>query len=143
MAPLPSSISPAAVPPPVPVATHPNRGALKPPTPQRPPSDPNRLAPEDAYYAHSPPRLRPLVEDRVAGPGVINNSSAAANAAVAALRPAAAALRPPPAIPVLGKKKRDKERGRSASRRRKGAHVWKKLLWVKQSCMFAFVFCFS
>ena len=118
---------PSPVPPPVPVETHPNRGALKPPL-NRLLSDPSRLAPEDAYktYAPSPPRLRPLTEI---------NGSAAASAAAAALRPAVASLRAPPAIPPvaarLAQEKLERKR-RSASRKRRLPHVWKKLLWIKQ-----------
>ena len=119
--------TPSPVPPPVPVETHPNRGALKPPL-NRLLSDPNRLAPEDAYktYGPSPPRLRPLTEI---------NGSAAATAAAAALRPAVASLRAPPAIPPvaarLAQEKLERKR-RSASRKRRLPHVWKKLLWIKQ-----------
>lgn len=119
--------NPSPVPPPVPVETHPNRGALKPPL-NRLLSDPNRLAPEDAYktYGPSPPRLRPLTEI---------NGSAAATAAAAALRPAVASLRAPPAIPPvaarLAQEKLERKR-RSASRKRRQPHVWKKLLWIKQ-----------
>jgi phosphatidylinositol N-acetylglucosaminyltransferase subunit C len=119
--------TPSPVPPPVPVETHPNRGALKPPL-NRLLSDPNRLAPEDAYktYGPSPPRLRPLTAI---------NGSAAATAAAAALRPAVASLRAPPAIPPvaarLAQEKLERKR-RSASRKRRLPHVWKKLLWIKQ-----------
>lgn len=116
--------APSPVPPPVPVETHPNRGAFKQPKQPPPPpaSDTARLAPEDAYRAFSPPRLKPLSEI---------NGSAAAAAAAAALRPAVASLRAPPAIPPVAARLAE-ERRRSASRRRKQPRVWKKLLWVKQ-----------
>lgn len=81
-------------------------------------SDPNHLAPEDAFYAHSPPRRR-----REAVPG----SNSLANGADGALLSARTVSA------TRSRRTREKERGRSASRRRKG--VWKKLLWVKQSCM--------
>lgn len=126
MAPSPASVVPSPVPPPVPVATHPNRGALKPPTP----ATSNHLSPEDAYYATLPPRLRPLSENK---PGVHSlNGPAAANAAAAALRPAVASLRQPPAIPLQAQVEQEKKKRRSATRRRQ-AKAWKKLLWVKQT----------
>lgn len=116
--------TPSPVPPPVPVATHPIRGAFK-TTPHRPIPEPNRLAPQDAFYAQSPPRLRPLTEIKP----VALNASAAANAAAAALRPAVASLRPPPAIPTIAQQEKKKR----SLRRRRGPPVWKKLLWVKQA----------
>ena len=123
MAPLPSSPTPSPIPPPVPVATHPNRGAFKPPG-----NDPSRLAPNDAYY--SPPRLRPLTENKPVG--ILNsNGSAAASAAAAALRPAVASLRPPPAIPIAARIELDRKKARSISRKRRAPTQWKKLLWVK------------
>ena len=95
MAPLPPS------PPPIPVETHPNRasGQLVAPYQQRELPDPNRLAPEDAYYVPSPLTTTVDLPDS----------------------------RPKEVRKIRG------EYGRR--RRRKGA--WKKLLWVKQSCMFA------
>ena len=132
MAPLPSSPTPSPIPPPVPVATHPNRGAFKLPTTA---TDPSRLAPEDAYY--SPPRLRPLTENKpvsILSP----NGSAAASAAAAALRPAVASLRPPPAIPIAARIELDRKKARSISRKRRGPTQWKKLLWVKnKGCRFS------
>ena len=73
-------------------------------------SDPNRLAPEDAFYANSPPRQqREEVYSRSISSKInIGNESAR--------------FRP------------NKDRGRSRSRRGKGG--WKKLLWVKQDCMY-------
>ncbi|KAI9841308.1 MAG: hypothetical protein M1837_000794 [Sclerophora amabilis] len=73
-------------------------------------SDPNRLAPEDAFVANSPPR-RPF------GSGSTNGTTASLKNL-------------PSRIGQGSRKKREKERDRSSSRRR-GA--WKKLLWVKQS----------
>jgi phosphatidylinositol glycan class C protein len=73
---------------------------------KKPPiSDPSRLAPEDAFQ--SPPRGR-----RAPSPLGLGAKGAAGRGGEA-------------------RRKRNKERGRSSSRRRKG--VWKKLLWVKQS----------
>lgn len=120
-----SPVTPSPVPPPVPVATHPNRGAFRPPT-----STKNLLSPEDAYYTGSPPRLRPLTDNKSGFQSL--NGSAAANAATAALRPAVASLRPPPAIPLQARIEQEKKKRRSASRRRQ-AKAWKKLLWVKQT----------
>lgn len=118
----PLAHSPAAIPPPVPVETHPNRAGLKPPPPRRVLTDPNRLAPEDAYYAHSPPRFRPLVT---------NN-----HAANLRLPAAVAALRPPPAVPGAEPRRAKEARRRLGSSRRRQKGAWKKLLWVKQSCTF-------
>jgi len=73
------------------------------------PSDPSRLAPEDA---HSPPR-----RERGGSPlGLGANGSVIAGTEVKRSR------------------KRNGSRGRSGSRRRNRG--WKKLLWVKQSCTF-------
>ncbi|EXJ85598.1 hypothetical protein A1O1_05964 [Capronia coronata CBS 617.96] len=112
--------APSAIPPPIPVETHPNRA--KPQGNRAAAPDPNHLAPEDAYRSFSPPRLRPVPEI---------HGSAAASAAAAALRPAVASLRAPPAIPPVAARLAE-ERRRAASRRRKQPHVWKKLLWIKQ-----------
>jgi phosphatidylinositol N-acetylglucosaminyltransferase subunit C len=137
----PPSPPPAPIPPPVPVETHPNRAGLKPPPPYRSPPDPNRLAPEDAYFAHSPPRFRPHFAAN------INNHNHAATLRLLngnVPTPAAvAALRKPPAVPVPGpeqvKAAEEARRDRGTSRRRKQKKgVWKKLLWVKQSCKEAF-----
>lgn len=85
----------------------------RPPLEHRPFTDPNRLAPEDAFFAHSPPRRREEPHRRPTP-----TTSAADHHT----------FRGP-----SGRRHIDKERGRSGSRRRKGE--WKKLLWVKQSCM--------
>ena len=84
----------------------------KPPIPYRPFSDPNRLAPEDAFYAHSPPK-RQLPLDRYS---TLDSVSGVTDGL---------------AIRSLGsiRHRRGKDRGRSGSRRGKG--VWKKLLWAK------------
>ncbi len=125
------------VPPPVPVETHPNRGALKRPSPGRTPSEPGFLAPKDAYKTYSPPRLRPLTELKSGGVTSLNgtlHTSHAASAAAAALRPAVASLRPPPAIPSSARLEQDKKR-KSASRKGQQPRGWKKLLWIHQPCM--------
>jgi phosphatidylinositol N-acetylglucosaminyltransferase subunit C len=133
--PPPAVPAPSPVPPPVPVETHPNRVAFKPAI-HRTTSDPNRLAPEDAYKTYSPPRLRPLTESEPLGFSDFHGS-AAASAAAAALRPAVASLRPPPAIPVAARLEQDRKR-RSASRKRRQPKEWKKLLWVKHpTCVHA------
>lgn len=83
------------------------------PLEHRPFTDPNRLAPEDAFFAHTPPRRReelyrrPTATVSAVDHTIIRGSSS--------------------------QRRIEKERGRSGSRRRKGE--WKKLLWVKQSCM--------
>jgi phosphatidylinositol glycan class C protein len=85
----------------------------KPPVPQRPFSDPNHLAPEDAFYAHSSPRRQRQIDDFLS----LNDDTVTADSlGVKATR--------------LARRRRGKDRGRSGSRR--GKNVWKKLLWVKQ-----------
>ena len=76
--------------------------------PPSPFNDPSRLAPEDAWSAHSPPRRQ---RDAETYTRPINGTADAE------------------ALNSLSRKRRDKDRGRSGSRRGKG--VWKKLLWVK------------
>lgn len=124
----------APVPPPVPVETHPNRAGIKSRPVRYLSPDPSRLAPEDAYFT-SPPRLRPgnvAAGARRDGGSTTSETAQLLNRSVAT--PAAvAALRIPPAVPGLESnpvKDRRRDRGR---RKRKGQ--WKKLLWVKQSCM--------
>jgi phosphatidylinositol glycan class C protein len=118
--------SPAPVPPPVPVETHPYRASgLKPPPENRVLPDPTRLAPEDAYYSPSLLRTRPGSSnyEEPIRPLSANTPTAAS----------VAALRPPPAVPGAATRKENRKlRGTGVRRRRKGA--WKKLLWVKQSC---------
>ncbi|KAL2794359.1 phosphatidylinositol N-acetylglucosaminyltransferase-domain-containing protein [Aspergillus keveii] len=117
--------SPAPVPPPVPVETHPYRaGGLKPPPENRVLPDPTRLAPEDAYYSPSLLRTRPGSSNYEEPIRLLS-----ANTPTAA---SVAALRPPPAVPAVATRKENRKlRGTGVRRRRKGA--WKKLLWVKQS----------
>ena len=131
-----SSTTPSLVPPPVPVETHPNRGALKRPESTRLESGSDFLASKDVYKTYSPPRLRPLSEVKsidVTGLNGTLHSSQAASAAAAALRPAIASLRPPPAIPCSARYEQDKKR-RAASQKRRQPIGWKKLLWIRQPC---------
>ncbi|KAL8790341.1 MAG: hypothetical protein Q9213_000693 [Squamulea squamosa] len=95
---------------------YPNRHAL----PSKPYSDSSRLAPEDAFLAHSPPHIHAEAqsEPRLA---YENTSASFSN--------------------VNGRRKREKERGRSGSRRGKGE--WKKLLWVKQPKCTILLICFA
>ncbi len=80
-----------------------------------PSTDPGYLAPEDAFNAHSTRRLRDKeTHGRVNGGYTAADSTSARSGGKI-------------------RRRRDKERGRSGSRRNSG--VWKKLLWVKQSCM--------
>ena len=97
--------------PPSPVV--PNHTKVPPAIPHRPFSDPSRLAPEDAFHAHTLPRRQ--LETNGSIDSSITNGSLSDVRAIGDER-----------------RKREKERGRSRSRKRKG--VWKKLLWVKQSC---------
>ncbi|KAL8943568.1 MAG: hypothetical protein Q9211_000949 [Gyalolechia sp. 1 TL-2023] len=80
-----------------------------PPLPPKPFTDPSRLAPEDAFLAQSPLQL----------PRDFRTYTKPINSTVDL-----------PSTLASGRKRRDKDRGRSSSRRGKG--VWKKLLWVKQ-----------
>jgi phosphatidylinositol N-acetylglucosaminyltransferase subunit C len=127
MASLPTN--PLPIPPPVPVETHPNRaGGLKPPLQPRVPLDPTRLTPEHAYYAHVPFRLRAQPENLTAHLRPLSS--------VVATPAAVAALRPPPAVPGAEPKGSESRKVSGSSRRKKRKGQWKKLLWVKQSCMY-------
>ncbi|KAJ5111060.1 hypothetical protein N7532_001595 [Penicillium argentinense] len=117
---LPTSHS--TIPPPIPVETHPNRspspGSQAPEQDRIP--DPNRLAPEDAYFAPSLSRARSAPANYDDTLGSLNGE---------------ATLRPPRGVLGADPNRKDVRKlgagpgvGR---RRRKGA--WKKLLWVKQS----------
>ena len=110
----PPSLDP--FPPPIPVDTHPNRTTgSKPPELERSLPDPNRLAPEDAYFAPSLSRARSAASNYEENLRSLNGDGSAHIGSTAALRK------------KLG--------GPGRRRKRKGA--WKKLLWVKQSCMSA------
>lgn len=102
-----------------PTSTHKHSSSLSNPRAKHH-SDPNRLAPEDAFYAHSPPRRQ--------RPFVANGASTGLDSAVVKDTLHGALLR---GVNGTTHGRREKDRGRSGSRRRKGQ--WKKLLWVKQS----------
>ncbi|KAJ5530604.1 hypothetical protein N7527_003997 [Penicillium freii] len=105
----PPSLDP--FPPPIPVDTHPNRApGSKSPELERSLPDPNRLAPEDAYFAPSLSRGRSAPSNYEENLRSMNGESSA-HIGSAALR---------------------KKLG-GAGRRRKRKSAWKKLLWVKQS----------
>lgn len=116
--------SPSSVPPPVPVETHPNRACGS--KQQRALPDPNRLAPEDAYYGSSPTRSRTAPDDY--------DESLEPLSGDVPTPAAVAALRPLPAVPSADPNHKDARKVRGAGRRRKRKGAWKKLLWVKQSC---------
>lgn len=121
MEPPHSSIAPFASP----LPADPNTARDQPPEADRMP-DPNRLAPEDAYFATSLSRARsaPLVYDESLHLG---NGDAVGS------------LRAPRGVLGNAGRKDGRKLGSSGGRqRRKGA--WKKLLWVKQSCMKSFEF---
>lgn len=123
MTPSSSSLSP--IPPPIPVDTHPNRApGSRPPEQDRIP-DPDRLAPEDAYFAPSLSRVRSAPANYEESLRSLNGDGSG----VATLRPPRGTL----GVDVTRKDGR-KLGAAGPRRRRKGA--WKKLLWVKQSCMF-------
>lgn len=110
----PPSLDP--FPPPIPVDTHPSRApGSKSPELERSLPDPNRLAPEDAYFAPSLSRGRSAPSNYEENLRSMNGESSAHIGSAAALR---------------------KKLG-GAGRRRKRKSAWKKLLWVKQSCMSA------
>lgn len=102
---------------PVPQNIH-HANLSKPPIPHRP-SDPNRLAPEDAFYTQSPQRQR--YTDQYLSLDGASTSTDGISARHG----------------LSTRRKLGQDRGRSRSRRGKG--VWKKLLWVKQKdCMLLF-----
>ena len=122
--------SPPSVSPPFPVEakTHHPESPGEQQQQQRPFPDPNRLAPEDAYYA---PSLKARAATATANyDGSLRTLKGnQSTTAVAALRL--------PNADTGGLKVRGTSRRR---RQRKGA--WKKLLWVKQSCMDTCLFFF-
>jgi phosphatidylinositol N-acetylglucosaminyltransferase subunit C len=77
-------------------------------------TDRTLLAPEDAIYNGSPPRKQSPAVAKLAKDLRMTNATNGTTRASG--------------------RTRHKDRTRSGSRRRKG--TWKKLLWVKQSCMF-------
>ncbi|KAL8848765.1 MAG: hypothetical protein Q9221_006236 [Calogaya cf. arnoldii] len=81
----------------------------RPEIPFQPYSDSSRLAPDNAFFAHSPPRHR---ADANNIPRTLNGDPIASS------------------TKLDRRRKREKDRGRSGSRR--GKAEWKKLLWVKQ-----------
>ena len=85
----------------------------RPPIPHRPFTDPHHLAPEDAFFAHSPPRRQQPVEQ------FSELDGDAVTTSIPSLRGGA-----------TSRKKGGRDRHRSGSRR--GRKAWKKLLWVKQ-----------
>ena len=115
--------SPPSFPPPTPVETHPYRasGSDSPGEHHRELPDPNRLAPEDAYFAPSLLKARAAKANYDDSLRTLKSNGSASS------------LRRRPAVPNAGEKETRKVRGTiQHRRRRKGA--WKKLLWVKQSC---------
>lgn len=132
---MPSLLGSPPLPSPVPVESHPNRaGGSRSHSPgeQRALPDPSRLAPEDAYYAPSLLKARAAAAAKANRDDSLRTLNGNGNsAAVAALRPLSAVPNPD-----AGSSQKDVRSVRGTSRRRrrrKGA--WKKLLWVKQSCM--------
>ena len=82
-------------------------------------SDPNRLAPEDAFLATSPLRQQKANSNLAESDNVIYTGSDYGSKGGRS-----------------SGRKREKSRGRSGSRRRKGE--WKKLLWVRHpGCTYA------
>lgn len=130
---MPSLLGSPPIPPSIPDESHPNRvggSRSHSPSEQRALPDPNRLAPEDAYYAPS------LLKARAAAAAKANRDDSLRtlkgngnSAAVTTLRPLSAVPKPEAEKDVRSVRGTSRRR-----RRRKGA--WKKLLWVKQSCMF-------
>ncbi|KAJ5594345.1 uncharacterized protein N7459_000553 [Penicillium hispanicum] len=118
----PPSSSLSEYPPPTSAHTHPKhtRGP-QPPEQERIP-DPDRLAPEDAYFAPSLARARSVPTSY----GASFRSLSTDGTAITTLRPPHGVLGADP-----NRKDVRKLGGAGGRRRRKGA--WKKLLWVKQS----------
>lgn len=77
--------------------------------PSKPYADSSRLAPDNLFIAHSPPRLHAEANTTSRTVNGVSTASSSNHDR---------------------RRKRDKDRGRSGSRRGKGE--WKKLLWVKQ-----------
>lgn len=127
----PPSVSPPFPPFPVETETHHPESPGKQQQQQqrrRPPPDPSRLAPEDAYFASSlKARAATATADYDGSLRTLKGNQG--TTAVAALRL--------PNSDASGSKVRGASRRR---RQRKGA--WKKLLWVKQSCMVFMLFLF-
>ncbi|KAJ5886659.1 uncharacterized protein N7473_009333 [Penicillium subrubescens] len=120
MTPSPSSLSP--IPPPIPVDTHPNRApGSRPPEQDRIP-DPDRLAPEDAYFAPSLSRVR-------SAPANYEESLRSLNGDASGV----ATLRPPRGTLGVDLTRKDGRKLGAAGPRRRRKGAWKKLLWVKQS----------
>lgn len=124
--------SPPSVSPPFPVETethHPESPGKQQQQQRRlPPPDPSRLAPEDAYLASSLKARGATATANYDG-SLRTLKGNQGTTAVAALRL--------PNADAGGSKVRGSSRRR---RQRKGA--WKKLLWVKQSCMVLMLFLF-
>jgi phosphatidylinositol glycan class C protein len=115
----PSSRSP--LPPPIPVGTHPYRASDSNTPEQERIPDPNRLAPEDAYFAPSLSRIRSAPVNYDESLRSLNGDGPVST------------LRPPRGVLGGDPNRKDVRKLGAGRRRRKGA--WKKLLWVKQSCM--------
>lgn len=118
----PPSSALSSIPPPIPVDAYPYRAPGSKSPEERIP-DPDRLAPEDAYFAPSLARTRHAPGNYDEGLSLSSDGTA-----VASLQPPRGALGVDPS-----RKDVRKLGGGGGRRRRKGA--WKKLLWVKQSCM--------
>ncbi|KAJ5153169.1 uncharacterized protein N7482_009647 [Penicillium canariense] len=119
MTPPPSS--PSSIPPPIPVDTHPNRApGSKAPEQDRIP-DPDRLAPEDAYFATSLSRARSAPANYEDSLRSINDGSRVAT------------LRAPRGMLGADPSRKDVTKLGAAGGRRRRKGAWKKLLWVKQT----------
>lgn len=118
----PPSSTLSSIPPPIPVDTYPYRAPGSKSPEERIP-DPDRLAPEDAYFAPSLARSRHAPINYEEGLSSLSSDGTA----VASLQPPRGVLGADP-----NRKDMRKLGGAGGRRRRKGA--WKKLLWVKQSC---------
>jgi phosphatidylinositol glycan class C protein len=81
--------------------------------------DPDRLAPEDAFYAHSPPRTKTSSRSSPVTTAIDTRS----------VKESLQKALPRDVNGLAPRCRRDKERGRSGSRRYR---PWKKLLWVNQ-----------
>lgn len=132
---MPSLLGSPPIPPPVLDESHPNRvGGSRSHSPgeQRALPDPNRLAPEDAYYAPSLLKARAAAAAKTNRDDSLRTLKDNGNGNSAALTP----WRPLSAVPKPDAEKDVRSMRGTSRRRRRRKGAWKKLLWVKQSCMF-------
>jgi phosphatidylinositol glycan class C protein len=101
------------------------------PLEHRPYSDPNRLAPEDAFSVHSPPKRREV------GIGV-NGAAGGYKEGIGVVGGGAGGGGPGPGNGEIGLSRNGTVVRRPRSRGGRSKGVWKRLLWIKQAgCKYA------